>query len=162
LKTFEFRGKHYEVNKDDFLLHPDEWDKDFAEGLAPETGISGELTQAHWDVLWFIREFFLESGKCPVVHITCKAQNLRMADLQRLFPAGYRRGACKLAGLCYDPEQANLSGSPKSEVSVSTSLVYRINVRGFLVDPAEWNVDFAELKWEEAKMPGTLTENTGK
>ncbi len=162
MKTFEFRGKNYEVDEDDFLLHPDEWDKDFAEGLAPRTGISGELTPAHWDVLRFIREFYLETGKRPVVHITCNAQNLRMADLQSLFPAGYRRGACKLAGLGYDPEHADLSGSPKSEVSVSTSQIYRINVRGFLVDPAEWNVDFTELKWEEAKMPGPLTEKHWK
>jgi tRNA 2-thiouridine synthesizing protein E len=162
LKTFEFKGKIYEVDEDDFLLHPDEWDKDFAEGMAPRTGISGELTPAHWDALWFIREFYLENGKCPIVHKACKDQNLRLADLQRLFPAGYRRGACKLAGLCYNPEHANLSVLPKSVVSVSTSLIYRTNVRGFLVDPAEWNVEFAEHKWEETKMTGPLTEEHWK
>ncbi len=156
LKTFEYSDKVYEVDEDDFLMNPDEWDKDFAEGMAPGAGISGDLTPEHWEVLWFIRAFFLETGKCPVVHKACKAQNLRLADLQRLFPSGYRRGACKLAGLCFDPE--NIPPSPESEVLVSTALVYRINVRGFLVDPAEWNVDFAEHKWEETKMPGPLTE----
>ena len=162
MKTFEFRGKTYEVDEDDFLLNPDEWSKDFAEGMAPRAGISGELTQAHWDVLWYIRGFYLDSGKSPVVHRACKAMGLRMADLQRLFPSGYRRGAWKLAGLCYDHECANLSGSFKSAVSESTSLIYRTNVRGFLVDPAEWNVDFAEHKWEETKMPGSLTEKHWK
>jgi tRNA 2-thiouridine synthesizing protein E len=162
LKTVEFGSKIYEVDEDDFLLNPDEWDKNFADGMAPQTGISGELTPAHWDVLWFIREFYLESGKCPIVQKACKAQNLHIADLQRLFPSGYRRGACKLAGLCCDPEYSKLSSSPKSANSVSSSLIYRTNVRGFLVDPAEWNVDFAEHKWEETKMPGALTEKHWK
>jgi tRNA 2-thiouridine synthesizing protein E len=156
LKTFEYSGKVYEIDEDDFLIHPDEWDKDFAEGMAPRTGISGDLSPEHWEVLWYIRGFFLENGKCPLVHKACHAQNLHLADLQRLFPSGYRRGACKLAGLCYDP--ANIPRSPKSEALESTALVYRINVRGFLVDPADWNVDFAEYKWEETKMMGPLTE----
>jgi tRNA 2-thiouridine synthesizing protein E len=158
LKKFEFRGKVYEVDEDDFLVNPEEWDKDFAEGMAPKVGITRELTKAHWDLLWYVREFYLETGKCPIVHKACKAQNLRLADLQRLFPLGYRRGACKLAGLCYDHEDISLSSSSKSAASVSTALVYRTNVRGFLVDPAEWNVDFAMHKWEETKMPGALTE----
>jgi tRNA 2-thiouridine synthesizing protein E len=159
LKTFEFKGKKYEVDDDDFLLHPDQWDRSFAEGMAPSAGITGGLTQAHWDILWFIREFYLETGKCPVVHKACRARKLGIADLQKLFPVGYLRGACKLAGLCSDPENV----SPKDAVSATpSSHVYRTNVRGFLVDPSEWNVDFAEHKWEETKMAGPLTEKHWK
>ena len=158
MKTFEFRSKKYQIDDEDFLVHPDEWDKDFAEGMAPTAGIPAGLTQEHWGVLWFIREFYLESGKCPVVHKACKAQGLRITDLQKLFPAGYVRGACKLAGLCSDPENV----TPKSTASAATALVYRTNVRGFLVDPSEWNVDFAEHKWEETKMTGPLTEKHWK
>lgn len=158
MKTIKFMGKAYEVDDDEFLVHPEAWDKGFAEGMAPRTGIPGELTKAHWDLLWFVREYFLETGQCPIVHKACKAQNLRLADLQKLFPAGYRRGACKLAGLCYDHEDMSLSSSPKSAKAVSTSLVYRTNVNGYLVDPSEWNVDFAEHKWQETKNSGTLTE----
>ena len=98
LKPFEFKGKLYEIDEEDFLVRPDEWDKDFAEGMASRTGITGDLTPAHWDMLWFIREHFLEKGKCPTVHKACKAKNLRLSKLQDLFPTGYRRGACKLAG----------------------------------------------------------------
>ena len=44
LKTFEYSDKVYEVDEDDFLMNPDEWDKDFAEGMAlepesPETSL---------------------------------------------------------------------------------------------------------------------------
>jgi len=156
LKTVEFNGKVYEVDEYDFLVHPHDWDKNFAEGMAPRTGITEGLTPRHWEVLWYMREFFLETGKCPVVHKACKAQNLRLADLQKLFPSGYRRGACKLAGLCQDPENIPRS-APKTGVS-ATSLVYRINVKGYLVDPKEWNEEFAAYKWEETKMPTPLTE----
>jgi tRNA 2-thiouridine synthesizing protein E len=162
LKTLEFKGKVYEVDEDDFLVHPDEWDKNFAEGMAPRTGISGDLTPPHWDVLWFIREYFLKTGKCPVVSKASKAQNLRLKDLQRLFPSGYRRGACKLAGLCHDPENIHPSFSSEPGIPESTAIVYRINASGFLVDPAEWNADFAVHKWAETKMPGPLTEKHWK
>ena len=158
MKTFEFKGKVYEIDEDEFLLHPEQWDKDFAEGMSPKTGISEGLTSAHWDLLWFIRESFLETGRCPVVHKACKSQNMTLGDLKRLFPAGYRRGACKLAGLCHDPENMHPSFSRECDIPESSSFVYRTNVRGFLVDPAEWNVDFAEHKWAETKMPGHLTE----
>lgn len=158
MKTIEFKGKVYEVDDDDFLVHPEAWDKNFAEGMAPRAGITEKLTKEHWDFLWFIREYFLETGQCPIVQKACKAQHLRLAELQKLFPGGYRRGACKLAGLCYEHEDMSLSSSSKSATAVSTSLVYRTNVRGYLVDPSEWNVDFAEHKWQETKNPGHLTE----
>lgn len=158
MRTFEFKGKVYEIDEDDFLVHPGDWDKDFAEGMAPLNGISGDLTQAHWDIIWFIREFFLETSKCPLVHKTCKSQNLRLAELQKLFPTGYRRGACKLAGLCFNYDDVSNTCSPTAGVAVSTTQVYRVNVKGFLVDPAEWNEEFAMHKWEETKMPGSLTE----
>jgi tRNA 2-thiouridine synthesizing protein E len=162
LKTFEFKGKVYEIDEDDFLVHPNQWDKDFAEGMAARAGIPGDLTPAHWDLLWFIREYFLETGKCPLVHTASKSQRLRLTDLEKLFPAGYRRGACKLAGLCHDPENIHSSFSPESGGSESTARVFRTTVDGFLVDPAEWNVDFAVHKWEETKMPGPLTEKHWK
>jgi len=156
LNTVEFDGKAYEVDEYDFLVRPGDWDINFAEGMAPSTGILGGLTPQHWDVLWYMREVFLATGKCPVVYKACKAQNLRLSDLERLFPSGYRRGVCKLAGLCQDPENIPRS-APKSGVSATTT-VYRTNAAGYLVDSAEWNEEFAVHKWEETKMPTPLTE----
>ena len=44
MKTFEYSDKVYEVDEDDFLMNPDEWDKDFAEGMAAGAGISPETS----------------------------------------------------------------------------------------------------------------------
>lgn len=157
----EFGGSTYAVDENDFLLDPCHWNKDFASGMALKLGISQELTPLHWEVLNFIRDFFLSTGKCPTVHKTCRVHNLHSADLERLFPCGYQRGACKLAGIShrsmvprpsYFPEQR----SPTASVPVEQR-VYRVNVRGFLIDPSEWDEDFAVFKSHEMKMPALLT-----
>lgn len=157
LHLFEYRGQEYEIDEDDFLVDQEKWDKNFAEGMATRAGIGGGLFRQHWDVLEFIRRYFSNFSECPKVHKTCMALKLRIADLEKLFPTGYRRGACKLAGLCYHPEDIHVSGySARNGEGPLSSAVYRINVRGFLVDPAEWTEDFAVYKWNETKMPFPL------
>jgi tRNA 2-thiouridine synthesizing protein E len=54
-----------------------------------------------------------------------------------LFPAGYHRGACRLAGLNYF-DNYDLRGDMKK--------VYHVNVWGFLVDPAEWDEAYANTR----------------
>ncbi len=157
MRTFEYKGKSYEVDEDDFLIHPDQWDPDFAEGMAPRSGIHDGLTDIHWAILKYIRKVFADTGECPMVHRTCMVHKLRSLDLARLFPAGYRRGACKLAGLsyladdillpCYRSQKAAMPSRPPEE-----NKVYRVDVRGFLVDPAEWDENFAVFKSREMKM----------
>lgn len=156
-RVFQYKGKEYGIDEDDFLVDYTDWDKDFAEGMAPRVGITGGLTNAHWNVIEFIRRYVTNFSECPKVHKTCMALKLHIADLAALFPAGYRRGACKLAGLCYHPEDINTSGNiDHGSVISSSRMVYRVNVRGFLVDPSEWNEDFAIHKWNETKMPCPL------
>jgi tRNA 2-thiouridine synthesizing protein E len=36
--------------------------------------------------------------------------------------------------------------------------VYRVDIRGFLVDPSEWDEGYAALRYLEMKMPGSLTD----
>lgn len=157
MHTIELKGKTYELDADDFLVHSDQWDEDFAEGMAPTSGIEGGLTEAHWKVLRYIRDYYLENGTSPLVYKTCRKHRLRAADLEKLFPSGYQRGACKLAGLSFLAEDIKLPCStafvaePKT-VPISER-VYRTNAAGYLVDPSEWDEDFAALKMVELKMP---------
>ena len=157
-----FRNKTYELGEEDFLMHPDRWDEDFAEAMAPGVDIKGGLTASHWEVIRLIRTVFSESGRCPMVHETCKALGLGTLDLSRLFPTGYLRGACKLAGITYRAQEVHPSWLPKERLAkVSTPLedrVYRVNAWGFLADPSEWDEDFAVHKSQEMKMVGPLTE----
>ena len=161
-----FRNKTYELGEEDFLMHPDQWDEDFSEAMAPGVDIKGGLTSSHWEVIRYIRKVFSESGRCPMVHETCKALGLRTLELSRLFPTGYLRGACKLAGITYRAPEVHPSWLPKERLAqVSTPLedrVYRVNVWGFLADPSEWDEDFAVHKSREMKMEGPLTEKHWK
>ena len=186
MQTLDTKNKIYILDDDGFLVNPAEWDEDFAEGMAPRLGITNGLTSSHWDVLRFIRATYLETGSCPIVYKTCRANKLSVQDLQRLFPFGYQRGACKLAGLSFmiavlkqaeldfQREASKIAGLSFKTAGVSTPFypipetpigpipidkrVYRVNVQGFLIDPNEWDEDFAIFKARELQMAGSLGE----
>jgi tRNA 2-thiouridine synthesizing protein E len=148
-----------EVDEHGYLVRPSEWDEAYVKKHAAAVGIVTELTDDHWRVIRFIRNAFEQLGKVPLVYVTCVNNRLRLGDLRRLFPAGYHRGACRLAGVSYrtgyysqwvDREQ--LVPAPRS------AKVYRIDGLGFLVDPGDWDEGYALNKASELKMPEGLTE----
>jgi tRNA 2-thiouridine synthesizing protein E len=78
---------------------------------------------------------------------------LHIAGFSFLFPAGYQRGACKLAGISHReglPE--GIRGSSDQDLKS-----YRIDLWGFLLDPDEWDERFALLRAHELKVPRGLT-----
>jgi tRNA 2-thiouridine synthesizing protein E len=161
MSTLKLGPKAYEVDPLGFLVDFNEWDENFAEGIAPNHGIPEGLTREHWDVIYFIRNGFLEHGKVPVVYQTCRKNGLTLRELQALFPTGYQRGACKLAGISYKEgyvERAWYSAPEKKISPFPPEKTYRVDVRGFLVEPADWDEEYAALKTYEMKMPGPLTD----
>jgi TusE/DsrC/DsvC family sulfur relay protein len=161
METLESKNKIYLLDNDGFLVNPGQWDEDFSEAMAPVVGITDGLTPSHWDVLRFIRATYLETGSCPIVHKTCTAHKLSFKDLQRLFPAGYQRGACKLAGLSFMAEGVSTlfypPGTPIGAIPLDKR-VYRVNVQGFLIEPDEWDEEYAKFKARELQMTDTLGE----
>ncbi|MFH1374906.1 MAG: TusE/DsrC/DsvC family sulfur relay protein [bacterium] len=160
MSVFEYREKKYTVGFEGFLVKFDDWDENFAEGMALDVNIHDGLTEDHWRVIGFIRDAFKNEGKCPLVYETCRSNSLHLAGLKALFPKGYHRGACKLAGITY--EQSYL---PQSLIDESMALtpavegkIYRIDAQGFLVDPQEWDGQFTLCKAYEMKMD-KLTKN---
>ena len=99
MPTLTTRDRSYEVDPAGFLIDSATWDDGFAAAIAAEHGIPNGLSPEHWQVIRYIRQTFAEEGRCPLVHQTCRANHLRLKQLQGLFPTGYLRGACKLAGL---------------------------------------------------------------
>ena len=164
MATFKFRNESYEVDEYGFLINPAQWNDNFAEGMAPALGISEKLNESHWMVIAFIRDRASRTGVCPSVYEVCKAYRLRLADLRSLFPSGYLRGACKLAGLTYGYFQT--SWLPRERLtSVSKPLgerTYHVNIRGFLIDHSEWDEEYAIYKSQEIKMPQGLSEEHWK
>jgi tRNA 2-thiouridine synthesizing protein E len=157
MRIFKHKGTVFELDTDGYLLNPKKWSRTLTEGLAPELGISGDLTKEHWDVIDFIRSAFETSGKCPNVFETCRVNGIRRPELKRLFPTGYMRGACKLAGLSYKDAYLGadyMEYSAKDLHAVAQRQEYRIDVRGFLIDPDEWDEHFAAHRAFEMKIPG--------
>jgi TusE/DsrC/DsvC family sulfur relay protein len=95
----EFKGKKYELNEEGFLAHPEEWNEDIAALLAKQEEGIEELTEAHWAVINYIRQYYLENKLAPMVRKICKTTGIQLKAIYDLFPSGPAQGACKLAGL---------------------------------------------------------------
>lgn len=161
-RAFRFRGKTYRIDYQGFLVDPKTWDRNFAEGMAEKAGIPGNLTEQHWRVIEFIRNTFDKMNECPLVYVACKKNDLGLGDLKKLFPTGYLRGACRLAGVTY--RNAFTQHLWLEENAVHNTLVYDrkeypCDVQGFLLNPDDWDENFAAHKAHELKMPDLLTGN---
>ncbi|MEW6184160.1 MAG: TusE/DsrC/DsvC family sulfur relay protein [Thermodesulfobacteriota bacterium] len=160
--TFTYQGKNYEVDEKGFLLTTDPWDEKFAEGMAPQLNIKQGLTKEHWDVIRSIVEAFKTTGICPTVYETCRTNGLRFQDLRRLFPTGYLRGACKLAGMSSEVGRVGAALHPASVPGTMDFMsvygkAYKVDVRGFLIDPEEWDEQYAVYRAVDMKI-GKLTD----
>lgn len=154
-------NKVYEVDHEGFLQDSRSWDENFAEQMAPSHGIDGGLNDEHWQIIHFIRHTFAEVGRCPLVYQTCRLNGLHIRDLRRLFPTGYLRGACKLAGISYREGYLGnvMLRSLPDEVTVGNAAkVYDVDVRGFLINFKSWDEQYAVHKAQELKMPQGLTD----
>jgi len=89
----------YELNEEGFLVHPEEWNEDVARALAKAEEDIEELTEAHWAVVKYIREYYLANQLAPMVRSVCKSTGFPLKYIYELFPSGPAKGACKIAGL---------------------------------------------------------------
>jgi len=163
MSNLKHKGKSYPLDSLGFLLDIEQWDENFAEGMAPQLQIEKGLTKEHWDVIYSIRKKFEESGRCPTIYETCRENNLRRKQLKNLFPTGYQRGACKLAGITFrdSHKQQELFNTEAAEAlhAVASHKSYTVDMRGFLMDPDEWDEHYAIHRAYEMKIPGgKLTE----
>jgi sulfur relay (sulfurtransferase) DsrC/TusE family protein len=99
MQSFSFKGKSYQLDPFGFLIDPDEWDENFAIGMAPKLGMHKALSEMHWVVIRFIRMSFQRTGRCPFVFETCKGNGLTSSELKNLFLIGCQRVAVKISGL---------------------------------------------------------------
>lgn len=153
--------RSYQVDSEAFLLNSDKWDENFVEAMAPRLGISDGLVTKHWEVIRFIRKTYEEFGRCPLVYQTCKLNGLRLKELENLFPTGYMRGACKLAGITYKESYLKYAWAEHGLVEVAATSpenTYEIDSNGFLVRAHNWSRQFAVCKAWEMKVPGGLSE----
>jgi len=95
----EIKGKKIEVNEEGFLANHEDWAKEVAELLANEEEGIENLTDDHWAVINYIRNYYLEKKLAPMVRKLCKNTGFQLKYIYELFPSGPAKGACKVAGL---------------------------------------------------------------
>ncbi len=94
----ELGGVELEVDEDGFIQEPDKWNKSIAEDLA-KTEEAYPMSEDHWKVVNYLREYYLEFGIAPPVRMLCKTTGFDQKTIYQLFPSGPAKGACKIAGL---------------------------------------------------------------
>jgi TusE/DsrC/DsvC family sulfur relay protein len=104
MATIEAGGKSYEVDEEGYLQNLSEWNEDVANVLAAGENVT--MTEQHWEVVNFLREYYNEYQIAPAVRVLTKAIGKKLgADkgnskyLYELFPFGPAKQACKIAGL---------------------------------------------------------------
>ncbi|GMR18477.1 MAG: TusE/DsrC/DsvC family sulfur relay protein [Gammaproteobacteria bacterium] len=102
--SIDVAGKSIEVDEEGYLANRDDWDKDVADIMAKADDC--ELTDNHWEVLNFLREYYDEYQIAPAVRVLTKAIGKKLGSdkgnskyLYELFPYGPAKQACKYAGL---------------------------------------------------------------
>ena len=87
-----------------YLVDPADWSDAIAEALARRERIA--LTDAHWAVIRFMRTYYEAHHIAPdarhVMKHLAQYRGMERADrndLFRLFPYGYVKQACKIAGM---------------------------------------------------------------
>ena len=87
-----------EIDEDGFIQEPERWNQDVALALAKTEGVE-EMTEEHWKLVNYLREYYLEYGIAPMIRKLCKATGFKLNKVYELFPSGPAKGACKVAGL---------------------------------------------------------------
>lgn len=151
------KGQAYSLDDHGFLDPSDQWTEAFAEGMAKRVGITTGLTKRHWQIIRYLRHKLLEEETVPVVVIACSDNGMRLAELRALFPAGYHRGACKVAGINYR-FMYETNYWLTYETWAPLKPLYDIDDLGFLADFDAWNEDFVEMVMGQMDPPASPTE----
>ena len=102
--SFEFEGQTIPTDKAGYLLNVADWRAELAPTLAQTENLA--LTDNHWEVVNFVRNFYLEFNTSPAMRALVKAMANEFGPekgnsryLFKLFPKGPAKQATKIAGL---------------------------------------------------------------
>ena len=100
----EVNGKSYETDEEGYLTDRTDWNEDLAKAMAKADNC--DLSDNHWEVINFLREYYEEYQIAPAVRVLTKAIGKKLGPdkgnskyLYELFPYGPAKQACKYAGL---------------------------------------------------------------
>jgi TusE/DsrC/DsvC family sulfur relay protein len=104
MPSIDFQGKQIEVDEDGYIVNLDDWTKELGAQMAAGDGQT--LTDAHWEVINFLRDYYQKYQIAPMIKILVKEIAKVMGPekgntkyLYELFPDGPAKQACRYAGL---------------------------------------------------------------
>ena len=102
--TLEVEGKILETDEEGYLADIGDWTPSVARAMAYLDDC--DLTENHWEVINFLREYYAEYQIAPAVRILTKAIGKKLGKdkgnsryLYELYPQGPAKQACRYAGL---------------------------------------------------------------
>lgn len=104
MSSIEVNGKELATDEEGYLENLADWEPDVATVMAEIDDC--ELSDNHWDVINFLREYYEEYQIAPAVRVLTKAIGKKLGKefgnskyLYELYPYGPAKQACKYAGL---------------------------------------------------------------
>ena len=102
--SYQINGHTVEHDEEGYITTLADWSKELAEEIAITENI--DMTNEHWAVVDFLREYYEEYQIAPAVRVLIKAIKKEMGPekgnnkyMYELFPYGPAKQACKIAGL---------------------------------------------------------------
>jgi len=102
--AIEVNGTTLATDEEGYLENLSDWSTEVAEVMAAQD--NQELTDQHWEVINFLREYYDEYQIAPAVRVLTKQIGKRLGPekgnskyLYELFPYGPAKQACRYAGL---------------------------------------------------------------
>jgi len=104
MASIDVAGKSIEVDEEGYLVDRSEWTQEIGNYMAELDNCP--LSDNHWEVINFLREYYDEYQIAPAVRVLTKAIGKKLGKdkgnskyLYELFPYGPAKQACKYAGL---------------------------------------------------------------
>jgi dissimilatory sulfite reductase related protein len=104
MAAYEVNGNVAEHDEEGYLTDIGQWNMDFAKVIAEAENV--KMTEEHWEVVNFLREYYEEYQIAPAIRILVKEMKKKFGaekgdqkHLYDLFPYGPAKQACKIAGL---------------------------------------------------------------
>jgi tRNA 2-thiouridine synthesizing protein E len=90
------------LDAEGYVVEPQDWNPALAEEFARQENI--QLSADHWDVINYMREYYDEHQVIPDARFVIKHLSTRLGAAARnrlfeLFPYGYVKQACRIAGM---------------------------------------------------------------
>ena len=77
MAIFEHGEVKIEVDEDGFMDNPEEWNEAIATALATTEGVD-DLTEEHWKLVHYLRDYWLKFGIAPMIRKLCKETGFPM------------------------------------------------------------------------------------